>query len=240
MGWDRPCRHARSPAESARAAIVSWLVFGEWRPRAIVFDCDGLLVDTEGCWTVAESELFRSRGLAFDTADKEALIGASVPAACALLADLFADGSSAAQVERELLVKVEQIVGREGRPMPGAVELMALALERLPTAVASNSPRALLDQALQVGGFATLPAVTVAADEVANPKPAPDLYLAACARLGVAPGDALAVEDSATGVRAATGAGMRTIGVPTLLGTDIGAERTLESLADPRLRDLLA
>jgi HAD superfamily hydrolase (TIGR01509 family) len=124
--------------------------------------------------------------------------------------------------------------------MEGAVGLLALALARLPTAVASNSPRSLLDQALAVGGFSTLPSVTVAADEVENPKPAPDLYLSACARLGVAPGDALAVEDSATGIRAAAAAGMRTVGVPTLTGVDIGAERTLTSLADPQLRALLS
>jgi HAD superfamily hydrolase (TIGR01509 family) len=215
-------------------------VFGDWRPRAIVFDCDGLLVDTEGCWTIAETELFVARGLTFAATDKEALIGVSVPAACALLADLFADGSSAEQVERELLIRVAKIIALEGRPMEGAVGLLALALARLPTAVASNSPRSLLDQALAVGGFSTLPSVTVAADEVENPKPAPDLYLSACARLGVAPGDALAVEDSATGIRAAAAAGMRTVGVPTLTGVDIGAERTLTSLADPQLRALLS
>jgi HAD superfamily hydrolase (TIGR01509 family) len=215
-------------------------VFGEWRPRAIVFDCDGLLVDTEGCWTVAETELFRARGLTYATADKEALIGISVPAACALLADLFGDGTSPEQVQRELLAGVHEVVAREGRPMEGAVELMALALERLPTAVASNSPRSLLDQALEVGGFTSLPAVTVAADEVENPKPAPDLYLTACSRLGVAPAEALALEDSATGVQAARAAGMRTIAVPTLRGVDIGAEYTLATLADPRLHALLA
>ncbi|HET9123702.1 MAG TPA: HAD family phosphatase [Solirubrobacteraceae bacterium] len=214
-------------------------MFDDWRPRAIVFDCDGLLVDTEGCWTLAETELFRARGLTFAAADKEALIGVAVPAACAFLAELFDDGSSAEQIERELLIRVAEIVGEEGRAMAGAVELMALALERLPTAVASNSPRALLDQALAVGGFAGLPAVTVAADEVRRPKPAPDLYLTACARLGVDPPEALAVEDSAPGIRAASAAGMRTVGVPTLRGVDIGAERTLSSLADPQLLALL-
>jgi HAD superfamily hydrolase (TIGR01509 family) len=214
-------------------------VFGDWRPRAIVFDCDGLLVDTEPCWATAEAELFGERGLTFAPADKAALIGVSVPAACVLLAELFHDGTTPAQIEREMLARVEQVVAREGRPMAGAVELMALALARLPTAVASNSPRALLDQALSVGGFAALPSVTVAADEVENPKPAPDLYLTACSRLGVQPAQALAVEDSGTGIAAATAAGMRTVGVPTLRGVDIGAEHTLASLEDPRLHALL-
>jgi HAD superfamily hydrolase (TIGR01509 family) len=215
-------------------------VFGQWRPRAIVFDCDGLLVDTETCWAIAEADLFREHGADPSTTDGEAMIGMAIPAACALLAELLDDGSTAAEVERELVIRAKEVIAREGRPMEGAVELMALALERLPTAVASNSPRVLLDQALAAGGFARVPAVTVAADEVPQPKPAPDLYLTACSRLGVKPTDALALEDSATGVRAARAAGMRTIAVPTLQGVDIGAESTLSSLADPRLRELLA
>lgn len=227
------------PEEGIARRLRSPPVFGDWRPRAIVFDCDGLLVDTEGCWTIAETELFSARGLTFAAADKEALIGVAVPMACVFLAELFDDGSTPEQIERELLLRVTEIIGREGQPMAGAVELMAVALERLPTAVASNSPRALLDQALSVGGFARLPAVTVAADEVTHPKPSPDLYLTACTRLGVDPADALAVEDSAPGITAASAAGMRTIGVPTLRGVDIGAERTLASLEDPRLLALL-
>jgi HAD superfamily hydrolase (TIGR01509 family) len=214
-------------------------VFGDWRPRAVVFDCDGLLVDTETCWTAAETELLASRGLPFSARDKAALIGVSVPDACALLARRFADGSNAEQVQDELVERVMQVVARDGRPMEGAPELLATVLAYRPAAVASNSPRALLDQALAVGRFARIPEVTVAADEVGSPKPAPDLYLTACARLGVAPGDCLALEDSATGVRSATAAGLRTIGVPTL-GGDIGAEVTVTSLADPRLVGFLS
>jgi HAD superfamily hydrolase (TIGR01509 family) len=209
-------------------------VFEDWRPRAVVFDCDGLLVDTETCWTAAETELFAARGLPFSEADKATLVGVSVSDACALLVRRFGDGSSAGQVEDELLWRVMEVVARDGRPMEGAPELLATALTHLPTAVASNSPRALLDQALQVGGFARIPEVTVAADEVASPKPAPDLYLTACERLGVRPGDCLALEDSATGIRSASAAGLRTIGVPTL-GDDIGADVTVTSLAEPRL-----
>jgi HAD superfamily hydrolase (TIGR01509 family) len=210
-------------------------VFGEWVPGAVVFDCDGLLVDTEPCWTVAETELFTRRGLPFGDAEKASLIGTSVPAACATLADAFADGAIAAQIESELLERVAVIVARDAQAMPGAAALVARIRARRPTAVASNSPRALLDQALARGGFARTFEVTLAADEVTRPKPEPELYLTACARLGVDPGRCLALEDSATGIAAATAAGLRTIGVPTLAGRDIGAHVTVDSLTDAGL-----
>jgi HAD superfamily hydrolase (TIGR01509 family) len=210
-------------------------VFGEWVPDAIVFDCDGLLVDTEPCWTLAEAELFARRGLVFGDAEKASLIGTSVPAACATLADAFADGATAAQIESELLMRVAVIVARDAGAMPGAVALVNRVVARRPTAVASNSPRALLDQALAQAGFAATFQVTLAADEVTHAKPEPELYLTACARLGVDPRRCLALEDSATGIAAATAAGLRTLGVPTLSGCDIGAELTLASLADPEL-----
>ena len=119
--------------------------------------------------------------------------------------------------------------------MAGAAQLVAAVNARVPAAVASNSPRALLDQALECGGLREALPVSVAADEVARAKPAPDLYREACARLRVVPGRALAFEDSATGIRAAVAAGLRTIGVPTLHGADIGAAVTVASLAAPEL-----
>jgi beta-phosphoglucomutase-like phosphatase (HAD superfamily) len=101
--------------------------------------------------------------------------------------------------------------------------------------VASNSPRALLDLALRCAGFgATIP-VSVAAEEVPSPKPAPDLYLRACWMLGVPPGRALAFEDSPTGLRSAAAAGLRTVGVPGLAGLELAADLVVPSLADPRL-----
>ena len=210
-------------------------MFGDWVPGAVVFDCDGLLVDTEPCWTVAEAEMFARRGLPFHDDDKASLIGTSVPAACATLAGAFRDGATADQIELELLERVAVIVARDAQAMPGAAALVARVQARRPTAVASNSPRALLDQALAHGGFRKTFEVTLAADEVSRPKPEPELYLTACARLGVDPRRCLAFEDSATGIAAATAAGLATIGVPTLAGHDIGAQVTIGSLADAEL-----
>ena len=217
--------------------MTSGAIFGldGWRPVAVVFDCDGLLVDTESCWTAAESELFAQRGLSFSEAEKTHLIGASIPSACAWLAQRFGDGTTAEAVAQELLGLVDEVVARDAAPMAGAPELVAAVRQRVPVAVASNSTRELLDQALTRGGFAETFAVTVAADEVASPKPDPELYLTACARLGAEPARCLAFEDSATGLRAATAAGLRTVAVPSLPGARLPADVSVATLADPGL-----
>jgi beta-phosphoglucomutase-like phosphatase (HAD superfamily) len=93
----------------------------------------------------------------------------------------------------------------------------------------------LLDVALRRGGFSQAFTVTVAADEVMLPKPAPDIYLHACERIGVAPDDTAAFEDSLTGLRAAQAAGMRTVGIPTLPHPNFPADYTVASLTDPAL-----
>jgi HAD superfamily hydrolase (TIGR01509 family) len=207
--------------------------FGDWRPRAVVFDCDGLLVDTEPCWTVAETELFRRRGRGFGPDEKALLIGRSLDHACDELARLFEEPSGAALAD-ELLSLVVGVIDGGVAPMPGAAELIEQIGAVLPIAVASNSPRALLDTTLARSGLRTLVEITIAADEVLLPKPAPDLYVEACRRLSTEPRDALALEDSTTGVRSARAAGMRVVGVPTLASA-FDADWVVASLTDPGL-----
>ena len=95
--------------------------------------------------------------------------------------------------------------------------------------------RTLLDVALRKGGFSRDFTITIAADEVARPKPAADIYLTACEKIGVTPVQAAAFEDSVTGLRAAQAAGMRTIGVPTLPHPNFPADYTVASLTSPAL-----
>lgn len=204
-------------------------------PKAVVFDCDGLLMDTEPCWTVAETELFARHGLPFGPAQKALVIGKSLDAAAETMAEVFGRPGTGAAIAEELLEMVTEVVTAKAEAMPGAREIVELAAAAAPVAVASNSPRALLEAALARGGFAF--AVSVAADEVARPKPDPEMYLTACARLGVAPGDALAFEDSMTGLRSARAAGVPVVGVPTLPDPDFAADIVVDSLRDP---DLLA
>lgn len=208
-------------------------LFG-WRPAAVVFDCDGLLVDTEPCWTVAETELFARRGLSFGIEQKALVIGKSLAAASGALAGLFGEPGGAAAIADELLALVTEVIGARAEAMPGAKDLVErVALAGLPVAVASNSPRSLLDVALARGGFTF--AVSVAADEVERPKPAPDIYRHACALLGVAARDTLAFEDSMTGLLSARAAGVRVVGVPTLRHEEFPADHVAVSLLDADL-----
>jgi HAD superfamily hydrolase (TIGR01509 family) len=211
-----------------------------WKPAAVVFDCDGLLVDTETCWAVAESGIFARFGLSFGPQQKALLIGKSVADEARQIASAVGGTSSAHDIEIELLELASQAIRAGARPMPGAVSLVQRVGRVLPMAVASNSPRRLLDLALERGELGRTFQETLAADEVAMPKPAPDLYLEACRRLSVAPDQALAFEDSMTGVLAAKAAGMKVICIPTLPGLEYPADAVFDTLADTRLLGWLA
>lgn len=194
-------------------------------------------MDTEPCWSVAETELFARRGLPFGPDEKALVIGKSLPAAADAMAKIFGELDDGAAIADELLRLVTEVVTAKAEAMPGARELVELTAAAVPVAVASNSPRALLEAALRRGGLSEMFPVKLAADEVAAPKPDPEMYLTACALLGVAPADALAFEDSMTGLRSARAAGVPVIGVPTLTHQDFPADVVLGSLRD---EDLLA
>lgn len=206
-------------------------------PAAVLFDNDGLTLDTEICWTRAEEALFRRRGRTFTLAHKQEMIGTSAVVASATLErHLDAPGTGAAlmdELHELLLLELE----REVPPRPGAVALLeALRAAVRPVGMASNSPRVIVDRALQAAGIAGLFDRTIAGDEVAHPKPAPDIYLALAAALGVDPVACVALEDSPTGVQAARAAGMFVIGVPSLEGIVLEADLVAPSLDDAAVR----
>ena len=193
-------------------------------PEAVVFDCDGLLVETESRWTIAEEELFARYGRTFGVAEKEAILGKSMHVAGEHLEAMLGQPGRGMELWNELEDLVEPLL-HQAHPMPGARELVA-ALDGRLTAVASSSPRRLVNAGLGAGGFEF--EITVAGDEVEHPKPAPDLYAEACRRLGVEPSDAIALEDSATGVASARAAGLFVIAVPTFpLEADLVADSLL-------------
>lgn len=216
--------------------MTTGLFESTWAPDAVVFDCDGLLMDTESCWTVAETAIFARHGLPFGPEEKALVIGRSIGAAADNMAEAFGRPGSGREIEVELLDLVAEVVGSQAESMPGAGELVQLVARRRPIAVASNSPRVLLDLALARGGLTELFPISIAADEVATPKPAPDMYLEACRRLGAAPDSVLAFEDSMTGVKAALAAEVRVVGVPTLhVEGTLPADVVVSSLTDPAL-----
>jgi HAD superfamily hydrolase (TIGR01509 family) len=210
------------------------------KPLAVVFDNDGLLLDTEPCWTLAEEALFRAHGKTFDLAAKHQLIGSSPATAAPILARLLDLPLAGRQLSDELYSLALTEVGEGAAPRPGAVELVGrLRAAGLPVAVASNSPRSHLLAGLRRVGLTECFDAVLGVDDVANPKPAPDLYVDACKALQVAPGDAVALEDSPTGVAAARAAGLRVIGIPSVEGVVLTADLVASSLADPEVYRML-
>ena len=199
-------------------------------PAAVVFDCDGLLLDTEAAWTAAESALFARYGKSFGLDDKRALVGSSLATGGLILARLLDQPGRAAELAEELLVLATSEYHRGAAPLPGAFDLVRALRGRIPIGVASNTPRALIEPALDSAGLAGAFDAIVGADEVANPKPAPDAYLAACALLGAPPTETIALEDSPTGVASARAAGLYVIGVPSLPGLALDADEVVDSL----------
>ena len=203
-------------------------------PDAIVFDNDGLLLDTEEAWTRAETALFARHGATFTFEHKRDLIGSSHTVAAGKLEAMLGLPGEGPALMAELHARVMKEALQDVEPRPGAVDLVhALRAAGIPVAVASNSPRDFLDRVLRTGGVAGLFEVTVAGDEVPHPKPAPDIYLEACRRLGADPAASVGLEDSPTGAAAAKAAGLYVIGVPYLADMAVpAADRIAASLAD--------
>jgi HAD superfamily hydrolase (TIGR01509 family) len=212
------------------------------RCDAVVFDNDGLLLDTETSWTRAEQALFERRGLEFTIEHKRELLGSAPGVAAVKLERMLDEPGRGGPLIMELGMLVIAELASYAAPRPGALELIALLREaRIPMALASNSPRMLVDRALSTGGVDPATFVTMlTADDVTQPKPAPEIYLAAVAALGTQPARTLVLEDSPTGVSAAVAAGCYTIAVPSLDGVDLGAaDLIVGSLAAPEITQAL-
>jgi len=212
-------------------------------PDAVVFDNDGLLLDTESVWTRAEQDLFERRGIEFTPAHKRELVGTSAEIASGILERRLDEPGRADALIEELneLVVAELEHGVEA--MVGARELLhSLSARGTPLGLVSNSPLVFVQRSLEIVGFTDRFDVVVSAHEVAAPKPAPDPYLEACRRLGVEAGPGvIALEDSPTGVAAARAAGLTVIGIPSLEGIVLDeAHEIAESLLDAIVSHRLA
>lgn len=203
-----------------------------------MFDCDGVLLDTEAAWTRAETKWFARYGRSYGLEDKRLLIGTSLEDAARALEELIGQTGRTAELAAELVELAAEEFARGVEPMPGAVELVG-ELRGRPIAVASNSLRRLVDLALGGSGLSEWFEVIVTGDEVARAKPAPDLYLEACRRLGIPPEQAVAVEDSPAGVSSARAAGLYVVGIPYLADLEVDADLVGRSLEDPEVRAAL-
>ena len=205
-------------------------------PAAVVFDCDGLLVDTETLWTRSERELFRRHGRTFTLDDKKVLLGTGWLAGGRVLERLLDRPGDAEELSQTLLALVTEEVGQGVQALPGALELVEELRGRVPIGVASNSPRGFVDAVLARGGFVDSFDAYVTGDQLENPKPAPDVYLEICERLGIEPSTAVALEDSPPGVASARAAGLFVIGIPSLPGLELEADVVAGSLGAAEVR----
>jgi HAD superfamily hydrolase (TIGR01509 family) len=201
-------------------------------PAAALFDNDGLTLDTERAWTRAEQALFARYGKTFTMDHKRELLGTAPVESARKLERML--GRPGPVLSDELYELAIEEVGRGVEPRPGAVALLAALTEAgVPVGLVSNARRRFVERGLRTAGMYETFAVIVTADDVANPKPAPDAYLAGAAALGAEPRDCAVLEDSPTGLAAGRAAGALTIGIPSLPGIVIEADVVAASLEDP-------
>jgi HAD superfamily hydrolase (TIGR01509 family) len=181
---------------------------------AVVFDLDGLLLDTEQVWDEVREALTRERGGRWHDGAQADMMGMSSTEWSRYMHEELDLREEPEELNR---LVVERMLERYRERLPlvdGAVEAVKRIGERWPLGLASSSNRPLIDLALELMGVADLFRATVSSEEVARGKPAPDVYLEAARRLGVQPDRAAAIEDSANGIRSAIAAGMRVVAIP--------------------------
>jgi len=182
--------------------------------EAVVFDLDGVLLDTEELWNEARRQLSGERGGRWRDDAQRAMMGMSSPEWSRYMHDVVGVPDPPEEISAEVVKRLEALY-RERLPLvPGALEAVRRIGERWPLAIASSSNRPLIDLFLELTGTGQLFRATVSSEEVARGKPAPDVYLEAARRLGVSPATCAAIEDSENGIRSAAAAGMRVIAIP--------------------------
>jgi HAD superfamily hydrolase (TIGR01509 family) len=183
-------------------------------PAAVIFDLDGVLIDSEQIWNGVKERLVRETGGQWRDEAPHVMMGMSSPEWAVYLRDDLQVPMEAAEINREVVRRMDDGY-RSGLPLlPGAGEAVRALAQRWPLALASSSNRELIDLALELAGFGDAFRVTVSSEEVERGKPAPDVYLAAANGLGVDPTRCVAIEDSSNGLRAAANAGMKVIAIP--------------------------
>ena len=181
---------------------------------AVVFDLDGVIVDSEQVWDeVRERYTRESGGTYIETATRD-MMGMSAPEWSRYMSQRLGVPGTPAEINAAV---VERMLERYGEAPPlidGAVDAVRAIAARWPVAIASSSNPELIEVVLRVSGLAQVVRVAVSSQEVARGKPAPDVYLEAARRLGVDSEGCTAVEDSHAGIRSAKSAGMRVVAIP--------------------------
>ena len=205
--------------------------------EAVVFDLDGVLVDSEHVWDEVREALARERGGRWHDRAQADMMGMSSTEWSRYMHDVIGLPEPPEEINREV---VERMLARYRDALlllDGAVAAVEGLAREFRLAVASSSNRPLIEAVLAAAGISSLFEVTVSSEEVARGKPAPDVYLEAARRLGLAPEQCAAIEDSANGIRSAHAAGTRVVAIPNKRYPPAAdalalADITLNSLSD--------
>jgi HAD superfamily hydrolase (TIGR01509 family) len=182
--------------------------------QAVVFDLDGVIIDTEEVWEEVRRGYVAEHGRAFLPDSQQRMMGMSTPEWSRHLSEDVGVGGAPERVAADVLGRMAERYRAALPLIPGSVEAVRRIADRYPVALASSSARILIDQVLATAGLADVFRVTLSTEEVPRGKPAPDVYLAATEKLGFAPQACAAVEDSSNGLRAAAAAGLAVVCVP--------------------------
>ena len=182
--------------------------------RAVVFDLDGVLIDSEQVWDDIREALAHERGGRWHEGAQRDMMGMSSPEWSRYMHERIGLAEPPEEINR---IVVERMLERyaEGPPwLPGAIDAVRRLAADFVLGLASSSNRELIDRVLEAGGIAACFRATASSEEVAAGKPAPDVYLEVARRLGVDPHECTAIEDSHNGIRSAKAAGMRCVAIP--------------------------
>jgi HAD superfamily hydrolase (TIGR01509 family) len=181
---------------------------------AVVFDMDGVIVDSEQVWDEVRENYVREVGGTYTDSATRDMMGMSSVEWSRYMADQLGVPGTPEEINAAIVERMLERYGEAPPLIPGAVEAVRGCAERWPLAVASSSNPELIEVVLDVAGLHDVIPVVVSSQEVARGKPAPDVYLEAARRLGVEPQLCAAVEDSHNGIRSAKAAGMRVVAIP--------------------------